>query len=541
MKTKLFSLLSIIVLMTSLVSCEDRLDIAKHGNMGTFEDYYETDEEVTAGVASMYVGWRNMYYNWYMAINLLSDDMWTGGGSRNDNTNLEALNEYKFTSNHSTIQSLYTQFYTLIYRANLLIDRVADDSAIKRQAKAEAHVVRAWAHFNLVTLWGTAPIVDHLLSVDEYRQSNGTPEETWAFIESDLNEAINSGALPSKSDINDAVTGMRITLEVAKAMLGKAFLFQEKYSQAAEMLDQVISSGKYALYPDYGYMLHARANNNCESMIELQLRDDTEVAWKQFSNLYCMIGWRTDKLNYSEEAQTYIARGTWGFCNPRKDLYNAFVEMEGIDGYRLNATIHTVEQLAEIGVTLKEGASMVGNEGYFWWKIRPLIEDCVYDWPTWQAIQYIDYRIMRYAEVLLLAAEAHVMSGNQSKALEYINKIRDRAQEEPLASVTLDDVKKEKRLELCFESVRYQDLVRWGDAEAAMGQQGKEIPVTGNIVCTDANGNPMQDADGNYIYEYSTNWPFTNSVYGFKEKHKLLPIPQKELEVNSNMQQNPGW
>ena len=137
-----------------------------------------------------------------------------------------------------------------------------------------------------------------------------------------------------------------------------------------------------------------------------------------------------------------------------------------------------------------------------------------------QAAQYTDLKVMRYAEVLLLAAEAHLLAGNNSKALEYVNMIRTRAQETPLSNVTLNDIKTEKRLELCNECVRYQDLVRWGDAQTAMADQGKVVPV------------------------YTTTgvqWNFKNDNYGFKEKNKLLPIPLKEIELNPNMTQNPNW
>lgn len=129
-------------------------------------------------------------------------------------------------------------------------------------------------------------------------------------------------------------------------------------------------------------------------------------------------------------------------------------------------------------------------------------------------------RVTSSSEVLLLAAEAHLQAGNSSKALDYINQIRTRAHEAPLASVSLNDIKIEKRLELCNESVRYQDLVRWGDAQTAMGQQGKEVPV---------------------FTTTGVQWLFKNENYGFKEKHQLLPIPLKEIELNPNMTQNAGW
>ena len=127
---------------------------------------------------------------------------------------------------------------------------------------------------------------------------------------------------------------------------------------------------------------------------------------------------------------------------------------------------------------------------------------------------------MRYAEVLLMAAEAQLQAGNTAKALEYMNMVRTRAKEEPLTDVSLNDIKTEKRLELCNEGVRYQDLVRWGDAKTALGNQGKDVPAfTGDQV----------------------QWNWHNDKYGFQDKNSLLPIPLKELELNPNMKPNAGW
>ena len=142
------------------------------------------------------------------------------------------------------------------------------------------------------------------------------------------------------------------------------------------------------------------------------------------------------------------------------------------------------------------------------------------DFSAFQGLQYIDLKMMRYAEVLLLAAEAQLQAGNQATAAYYINQIRTRAQEKPLTAVTLSDIKMEKRLELCNEGVRYQDLVRWGDAKAAMAEQGKQVPAYA--------------VDG-------VQWNWQNTKYGFQDKNYLLPIPLKELELNPNMQPNTGW
>ena len=106
----------------------------------------------------------------------------------------------------------------------------------------------------------------------------------------------------------------------------------------------------------------------------------------------------------------------------------------------------------------------------------------------------------------------------------------------------LKRLKFERRLELAMECDRFFDLVRWGDAKSALGEQGKEIPQLGYFAVTDENGEVVKDEAGNPVYEFEQRWPYTNTNYGFQEnKHELLPIPLREMEVNSNMQQNPGW
>ena len=133
-------------------------------------------------------------------------------------------------------------------------------------------------------------------------------------------------------------------------------------------------------------------------------------------------------------------------------------------------------------------------------------------------------RWMRYAEVLLLASEANLMAGNQDKADEYLNQVRERAQLAPKSGITLEDIQIEKRLELCGEGTRFQDMIRWGIAEERMKDQGKNYP--------------MLDSNGSVTYVETGADP---SSYGFKSKHNLLPYPGVEIRLNSNITQNPGW
>lgn len=519
---KLKHILSAVIAGAALVfsSCEDGLDIPKHGNMGGQDDFYKTDAEAEQAVASMYTSWGGNYFNWYFLLNLLSDDCWTGGGSRGDNPDMERLNEYTFDTDHGTIAGVYQGLYGIIYKANLIIEKVEPDTPVKAQAVAEAYFFRGWSNFQLASLWGTAPVVDHLLQPDEYHQGNSTPEALWAQTESDFRTAIDCNALPSKNGPNDETGGIRVTKEVAQAMLGKTLLFEGKYAEAAAELDKVIDSGKYELYQgDYDLIAHAAANGCSEAMLEVQKRNDPEQAWTQMTMTYLMIGWRTSLMNLGSLSE--IASGTYGFINPTKSLYDAFVAREGADGYRLKGTLRTYDELnANYGLTINSGERLVGHEGIFNWKNRALKDDCIMDASYFQALQYTNLRVMRYAEVLLLAAEAHAMSGG-SRAAEYVNAIRSRAKLPALASVTMEDIKTEKRLELCFECVRFQDLVRWGDAEKYLGQQGASIPAFSS------NGTEAK--------------AFSNSTCGFKAKHNLLPIPRKEIELNKNMSQNTGW
>ncbi len=240
MKTK-YILLSALMLIFA-VGCEKYLDIPKHGNMGGQDEFYQTDEQAMQALASLYGTWDGIYSNWFYAKNLLSDDAFAGGGNRGDNSDMERLNEYTFGSDNSIVRDLYQGLYALIYKANLIIGKVAPDTPVKARTVAEAKFFRAWAYFDLVTLYGPVPKVDRLLDPGEYRMGNSTVEQLWEFIEQDLNQAIDSNTLPSKSSANDAETGMRVTKEVAQSMLGKSYLFQEKYAEAAAILDQVIDS-----------------------------------------------------------------------------------------------------------------------------------------------------------------------------------------------------------------------------------------------------------------------------------------------------------
>ncbi|MDR1348693.1 MAG: RagB/SusD family nutrient uptake outer membrane protein [Prevotellaceae bacterium] len=510
--TKNIIMIFFAIAMLSLVACEKLLDIEQHG-VETFETFYQTDEQADEAITAVYANFSTIYYNYWFIKNLLSDDFWSGGGNRGDNASNESLNEYTFNHEHTYLEGTFTSYYTVIYLSNIIFGHVPQETAIQKRAHAEAKVFRAFAYIDLISMWGTPPLVDHELSPSEYKLPNGDPDALWTLVETDLTEAIESGLLREKSDANDA-SSYRVTKQFAQALLGKAYVFQEKWSEAITVLDQVINSNKYDLYPDYENILQYTVDNCCESLFEINRLNDPNNAFTNWTLFAAMTGWRTDHMKITSE----IYDGTWGFCNPQKDLYDAFVAEEGENGYRLNATMKSYDKVLEQGDTITDPQGLYGHEGYFIWKSRIVAGEMIAG--GWMS-SHNNLRFMRFAEILLLAAEAHLKGGG-SKATEYVNRVRTRAQLTPKGSVTMNDIMTEKRLELCGESVRYQDMIRWRIA-TKMSAQGTQTPT--------------------FYHNGTVSWISHNDATeaGFKERHWLLPFPQTELTVNSNVIQNEGW
>ncbi|MDR0682935.1 MAG: RagB/SusD family nutrient uptake outer membrane protein [Dysgonamonadaceae bacterium] len=517
-KNILIALLATIAL--SLVSCEKMLDTEQHG-VETLETFYRTDIDTEEALTTLYLYYSNSgtYYNIFFLKNLLSDDFWCGGGQRSDNAENERLNEYTFNAEHPYLRDAFQNFYGVIYRANQIIINVPGETPVQQRAIAEAKVFRALAYIDLISMWGTPPLVDHPLTPSEYQQPNGDPAALWALVESDLTEAIASNALREKENANDN-SSYRVTKQFAQALLGKAYVFQEKFAEAITPLDAVINSQKYELesISEYENLLQYTHENNSESVFEFNFLNDPQNA-AVINMPFAMTGWRTDKMNINPASDIYSANSTWGFCNPKKELYDAFVSEEGENGSRLNQTFKNYDQFLALGHSIRTGDMLYGHEGIFTWKTRKVKGEIN---PGGFFDSHNNIRIMRYPEVLLLAAEAHLKGGG-GKAIEYVNTVRTRAQLQTKGSVTMDDIMLEKQLELCGEGVRFQDMLRWRIAEEKLSTQGTRVPTFHD------NG--------------TTTWETTNdpATAGFKEQHWLLPFPQTELTNNPNIKQNPKW
>ena len=581
----------IVILLAVITSCsEDLLDIPRKGVIPT-EEFYKTDNDATDALAATYrYLWQVMYQNDHGAYpllkNCLSDDVYTGGLSRNDQPLWEAVNEFTFGSENTYLLGYFRRAYNLIYRCNLIIDNFKGDNLdtpVKKSAVAQAKVWRAWMYTELITLWGTPPLVDHCLTPSEYQQPNGDPQALWNLVTTDLTDAINSGALEQKTSVNDKIA--TATVGYAQALLGKAYVFMtyslnggalggtqaaaavgkaassEYWAKAVEVLDKVISSNMYELYDGpFVDILKITTKWHPENMFEInrifnasQTDMNLTGGWESY-----LVGWSNAEI--AAFGSIVPCNRASNFLQPRKAAYDAMLAWQGANNDRMYGSIRTYDQLVkDMGVGVKVGVyTIYANEGVFDMKwFRDEDEDCITNHATEKG-----YPFMRYAEVLLLAAEANLMAGNQTKADEYMNQVRRRAGLADMSNIKLSDLQQEKRCELYMEGTRAYDLIRWGLAAEVLKDQGAYVPYltayTGGATYGDANDKgTLISLDskcegtvtvGGETYTLGVNKDMINAGgYGFKVgKHELLPFPNQEMMLSGEvvggpLRQNPGW
>lgn len=510
----------------ALVSCNDLLNIDQHGVIPT-SGFYDTDEGTTEAITALYDQFSQNLTDFYgrspiRLKELLSDDVYSGGGVRNDNVNQERLNEYQFDYTNTLIANAYKGLYEVIYKANLILNNVEDNSAIKKQAINEAKVFRALSYIDLVTLWGTPPLVKEAVR-DDYKAPNSTPAEIWSLIEQDLTEALDSKTLAQKKSVDDKLTGIRITTQFTQALLGKAYVYEGKYAEALPLLESVIKSGLYDFLDNYGNYSVAAYNNNSEILFSNYVLDDSSRGTSTGIYPWTCIGLSSNFLNGVYTNTLDYGTGGFNFLPPSQSIIAAFKANEP-DSKRFKQTFKSYSDLLSGGLSLKEGLTYYANCGYWNYKYRPARSSMTTN--GWGYAYYTNVSVMKLSEVVLLAAECAIRTKGAGAGDTYINMIRTKAGVPAKTGCTLEDLKLEKRLECYMDGTRYYDLVRWGDAAKALADQGKEVMG----FSLDANGNEVVKAQ------------FTNSSYGWKSgKHDLLPFPEEEMNVNPNMKQNKGW
>ena len=498
MKKLRSKILKISVLMTLLiVSCKDSfLDLKPQGSQTT-DNFFLTQEHAVAATNAVY----NVMRNWEVTVfayigltDIISDDA-EKGSEPNDATFLLDIDNLTFDAGNVAPKTVWTGYYKAIFRANIAIERIPDikmDETLKKRLLAESKFLRAHFYFNLVRWFGDIPLITKTLSQADFKQTRAKTADVYTQIIADLKDGIDN--LPEKSKYPADDLG-RATKGAARGLLAKVYLTMKDYPNAEKYAVDLINSNEYNLFSDYGKIFSKDGENSSESIFEVQsTATDNRVTFS------------ADYDGGSQYNEVQGVRGTpnlgWGFNRPS----DAFISEFEAGDPRRDATILYEGEVLPDGSAIVEKNARVFNARYNQKAWVPAHAGFNYNGPG-------NIRILRYADVLLIAAEALNENGKSAQALTHLNAVRKRARGKAttiLPDVTFTDkvqlrtaIWHERRVELGLEQHRWFELLRTGQAEAAMKKNGKSF---------------------------------------IKNKHELLPIPQTEIDLSGGtLTQNQGY
>lgn len=503
MKTFLIKSTFFALLLVSLASCKKWIDYNPHDEFKITElDYLKSESDYRTMAVSVYtpLQWLNQAV---VVGEIASDNAVSGGENASDVLSLQQIDDYTHTPNNATLTELWKSAYEGVNRANYMTQfKTANpagqtvDFAGKEALYGEVYFLRAYYYFTLVKFWGDVPLfTDKRLGLAESGSLGRSPKaEVYTQIEADLTAAI--AALPAVQ-----VQKGRITKYAAQALLGKVYLYQKKYTEAAPVLESIITSNAFTLVNDYAGMFLATGENGAESVFEIQ--------YTNTSPYYNWGGATRGQGNYAVQqcgirglngsADMPYAAG-WSTNLPTQNLSNAYAAGDR----RKAATILDIEayKAANPSYNITYQVAPFKNTGLYSQKYHPRKGQT----SGQLELNYLNnYRIIRYADVLLMAAEAWNKSTapNDTKAQGYVNLVRRRAFGDNLHDISTTgnalylNILDERRLELAMEGDRFFDLVRTGQA--------------------------------------------TTKITGFTAgKHEVFPIPIEEVTI-SGLTQNAGY
>jgi hypothetical protein len=482
-----------------LSSCDKDLLDKVNPNQPPTSQFWRSQDDAMKAVTSAYgtLQLPGTYSRWYwFATDLRSDE----GFSASPWTDLANYTRFvQLDYNFEPSQVMWTDHYRGVYRCNQIITNLPTittmDAGMRTRLLAEAHFLRALYYFNLTSLYGNVPMILEP-STPTTRAPQGTIESNYAQVLSDLATA--EAGLPTEytgADIGRATKG------AAQALMGKTYMQQRKWSEASAQFTKVISSGKYSLAPNYLDNFLATTENNRESIFEVQFSDALQ-------------GDAQDAPGASEgnnRAQFFGPRGIgWSDGQPRRWLFTEFTD---------RTTSGEVDPRRDVTVfnsTMSIYGRTYAQRGYndpdelFWRKYQNDRTRTFEDYHSG-----INIRVIRYADILLMQAEALNELGQTSAALPLINQVRARVNITPLTgSLSQAQMKTqilhERVTELAGEGTRFFDLTRSG----------------------------LLDTPANVAQVRARDEDFLNFVPG---KSALLPLPRTDLDIDKSLTQNPGW
>jgi hypothetical protein len=452
------------------------------------ENFFQTPEDYDRALTGAYDMLQASFLTLWLG-EIASDNSIAGGESVNDSPGLHQIDAMQHGGVNNELRNVLRWNYTGITRANYILENKDNiDFPGKAHILAEAKFLRAYYYFELVKYFGDVPlIVDRRIGIEEALQiPRSSKEEVYAQIEQDLIDAV-AVLNPVASQKGRATKG------AAQAFLGKVYLYQNKFTEAAATFDEVIASGSYSLIPNYNDLFTVANENNSETVFDVEY---TGLEGGSYGCLICLEGNAAVGFQGIRQYNGPVYGDGNSYNLPTQELYDAFSSIDP----RRNATILDIDafiatQPNPASITYAVGAG--GHTGYY--NNKYIKRQGEIGLPDNDLTSPVNYRVMRYADVMLMAAEAHYQLGNTSNAQQLINQIRGRAGVPGINVNSIDVIYKERRYELSGEGLRFFDLVRTGQAAT-------------------------------YINGF---------VVG---KHELFPIPQVEIDLaGGNWAQNPGY
>jgi hypothetical protein len=390
---------------------------------------------------------------------------------------------------NNELRSLMRWNYAGITRANYILEFQNNiDFSGKDQIIAEAKFLRAFYYFELVKFFGDVPLViDRRIGASEVTQLDRSPKsEVYAQIEQDLIES--AAVLPVIARAKG-----RATKGAAQSLLGKVYLYQNKNSDAAQILDEVINSGTYSLIADYADLFSVANENNSETVFDVEY---TGAEGGGYGCLVCLEGNAGPGFHGIRQYNGPVYGDGNSYNLPTQNLYDAFASNDprrDLTVLDIDAFIAAQPNAASITYAIGAG----GHTGFY--NNKYIKRQGEIGLPDDDLTSPVNYRVIRYADVLLMAAEAHYQNGNSGSAQNYLNQVRNRVGLSSINISSVQEIWNERRLELACEGHRFFDLVRTGQA--------------------------------------ATN------ISGFQlNKHELFPIPQIEIDLaGGKWNQNSGY
>ena len=440
LKTKI---LVVVAAVFCIASCsEDFLDRPPEDSYNV-DDFYSTDAEVAAAANHLYSRpWFNFVSNVSWGIGELAS-----GNARTWDARNSEFGTFAITGAHGTLTQSWESLYAVIAQANSVINtlptNVSGDISeeVTNNSVAEARMIRATAYFYLVRIFGSVPIIaDNTEFVLEPKVPRNTIEDIYTFMKMDLEFAVDN--LYDRTSNSNYEVG-RVSSNSAKAMLAKLYLYEENWSMAYQLSNEVENSGAFSLMEDYYDLFLLQNDNNVESVFALQWTDSgTYSEGNAIQSFYAASGITGFADGYSALGPSISLQEEYE-DNDRR--YYATIMEPGAFYPDLNGGYTVPETINFQGTNVGIKKYVVGNVG-----------------GAQQSYPNNTY-ILRYAEVLLIKAEAALNGGGPiGEGLDALNLVRERAELDPLDSYTAEDVFHERRVELALEGEFWYDVVRQG-------------------------------------------------------------------------------